>query len=1105
MSVRQIPVREEILAAEYDPAPKLGEILSAVEGKPVSRNAAIMANPEEFFERTVVTDTMLDIFEKILDGYEGKNKVFLLQSFFGGGKTHTLLAIFHAFRKPEAIFKSKDLVGAKRERAERIVNRIKALRIADVICFSGDTAAYSGSPLSPTNVGDYAYRTVWGYIAHRLVKYSMIRRYDEALTAPQQDVCAKLLEGERVLFLFDEVAEYLTSFVGGEYANYAQAAVTFFEFFAKAVQNSKCVAVFTIPIEGKTVDWRFKSPVVSSLFDAVSKVAESFEPLTSGDVVEVLKRRIFKEIPKKLVDLTVQKYSEMAVNYPNYFKEEYVAELRKSYPFSPEYVKYLWRLVTDGKLQKTRDTLNITIEIVRRIHGSGGDYDVIPFWLVEPGPRMFQEYPEYRDIYIREVESVKDELQKLILKTIFLATYYYDGSPQKRNLYPSNLDIVRAVYEPRTFVRLRAKPNDVESELSRVMQSDEVVHLYYRDDRYWFWKVPSIKDLIEKRARKLKSVMDGRIYDVIKNYVEKSYRGEGFEVRKKKREKKVSERESRHGFEDLFFIETSKDYPPDDGKLRLAVILDKDFIDLAPHMLQYRDDGAERVYKNALVIVAPGRGRDLLSSDERRDYEDLIHNAAKLIACREIGEEIERDPIFEENRDVHRGMLEKEKNDTERRIYKLVVDVYSWIFCPGKEPLKVIEKQMSLADSVWSTLVLEGKVADGVDFDYFATLLRTGSLGIDIDRDDKNSWPVKKIKEWFRQNPEWPIVSEEAIEKMLKEGVRNWRIGILRGNEIFFKKVHQSLPATFDSEGAVPSSLEDKDIVLPRRRAIRMQLDLLKEEIRNEYFDHTEIIRHVIYPELGGESIPLSELESHPDWEEIFLQGVIVREVLKTAGPDLILRVYPGETVTVSEGESAKFTIVAEPERFTPEKVELILEKGGKIILSELMEKKDNKFEKLLEITPAETTEKFVLKVIADNTLKRERTITVKVRPKIRIIETSTVTKEHLGFRLLEIRKISTREVLETIRRETLLFNLKGKISGKIYCKVDEGRLTLDVDNTSVSVGVQAALELTEYGLERKIPEEFKISLEDQRITEALLTPLSKLNGKVTFVLEGEE
>jgi hypothetical protein len=94
--------------------------------------------------------------------------------------------------------------------------------------------------------------------------------------------------------------------------------------------------------------------------------------------------------------------------------------------------------------------------------------------------------------------------------------------------------------------------------------------------------------------------------------------------------------------------------------------------------------------------------------------------------------------------------------------------------------------------------------------------------------------------------------------------------------------------------------------------------------------------------------------------------------------PDLILRVYPGETVTVSEGRVCKVYHCCRAREIYTEKVELILEKGGKIILSELMEKKDNKFEKPLEITPAETVEKFVLKVIADDTLKRERIITGK-------------------------------------------------------------------------------------------------------------------------------
>ena len=978
MGVRQIPVRGEIFAAQYDPAPKLGEILDTISGKAASVNAQILADPDNFFERTVITDNMLTIFERILDGFEGKNRVFMLQSFFGGGKTHTLLAIFHAFRKPEAMLKSKDLVGAKKERAEKIINRIKALRITDVICFSGDSAAYSGSPLSPTNAGDYAYRTVWGYIAHRLGKYAEIRKYDESRTAPQQDVCARLLEGERVLFLFDEVAEYLTSFVGGEYEKYAQATVTFFEYFAKAVQNSRCVAVFTIPVEKGKIDWRFENAVVNSLFDAISKISESFEPLASGDIVEVLKRRIFDYIPSNLLELAVQKYMEKVSNYPSYFKESYVEELRKCYPFSPDYVKFLRQLVMDGGLQKTRDMLNITIDVVKRIHAGKDDYDVIPFWLVEPESesRMFQKHSEYREIYIREVASVADTLQKLVLKTIFLATYYYDGNPHKRDLYPSRLDIVRAVYEPLTFSRMNARPNDIETALSEVMKSEEIVHLYYKDDRYWFWKVPSIKEYVEKKARKLLKDGDSRIYDVIKEFVEKSYKGIGPGSKGKG---KKSEKGLQHGFEGLFFIETSETYPPDDGRLRLAVVLEKEYIRYAEEMLNYKAPDEERTYKNAVVIVAPGRSEELIG-DELRNYNDFRMNAARLIACNEVREEIKSDPMYEGYRDVHLKMLDEVKKRIEKELGDLVVEVYSWIFCPNREPIKIIDKKTSLSEGVWFTLKEEGKVADRVDFGYFASLLKT-DFGVDIDRDDTSSWEVKQIKEWFKQKSSWPIVRDEAIEEMLKSGVKAWRIGILRGNEVFFKRVHNTPSHIPDSEGVVPSELRDSDIVLPRRKAIKRQYEILRDENRNHYLDHIQIIRHVLYPKPGGEKIPLSELEAYPNWEEMFLQGIIVREVTRITGPDIILRLYPGESIEIREGETAKLTVVAEPERFSPGGIEITVRGAGKLILQEEMERKDKKFEKFLEIVPEKETEKFTVTVIdlPERRLKREKTITIKL------------------------------------------------------------------------------------------------------------------------------
>ena len=87
-----------------------------------------------------------------------------------------------------------------------------------------------------------------------------------------------------------------------------------------------------------------------------------------------------------------------------------------------------------------------------------------------------------------------------------------------------------------------------------------------------------------------------------------------------------------------------------------------------------------------------------------------------------------------------------------------------------------------------------------------------------------------------------------------------------------------------------------------------------------------------------------------------------------------------------------------------------------------------------------------------------------------------------------------------------MLFKLQGSISGRIYCIAGKGKLTLDVDSVNVDVGVESALELSEFGSERKIVKEFEISFDEEeiKISDALLTSLARLNGKVTFVLEEE-
>ena len=56
---------------------------------------------------------MIQIFERLLDTFEkgGKHNLFLIYSLFGGGKTHTILAIYHAFKDPDALFDEEVLEG----------------------------------------------------------------------------------------------------------------------------------------------------------------------------------------------------------------------------------------------------------------------------------------------------------------------------------------------------------------------------------------------------------------------------------------------------------------------------------------------------------------------------------------------------------------------------------------------------------------------------------------------------------------------------------------------------------------------------------------------------------------------------------------------------------------------------------------------------------------------------------------------------------------------------------------------------------------------------------------------------------------------------------
>ncbi len=177
-------VMDETLDTQVAP-PELG-------GDVVSGNAPeIYTDPLEFFRRTYFTESMLDIIEKLVETLEGgeRHNIFLIYSLFGGGKTHTLITLYHAFKNPDAMLDPEVLAGhdppERRERIRELAERIRSLgRVRVVPVYGKGRIGQPSKP--PLEVGPYRVRTVWGgYIAHVLGRYHIVERDDENQTVPE--------------------------------------------------------------------------------------------------------------------------------------------------------------------------------------------------------------------------------------------------------------------------------------------------------------------------------------------------------------------------------------------------------------------------------------------------------------------------------------------------------------------------------------------------------------------------------------------------------------------------------------------------------------------------------------------------------------------------------------------------------------------------------------------------------------------------------------------------------------------------------------------------------------------------------------------------------
>ncbi|MBN8676639.1 MAG: DUF499 domain-containing protein [Chitinophagales bacterium] len=333
----------------------------------------IYNNPAVFFSKTFFTAGLRTVARRVVKGLNGEedaeNRVISLQTGFGGGKTHTLITLYHLAKWGKNAVHSGD--------AASLVQHTGAPNFdnAHIAVFTNTTNDPANGRTTPEGVH---IQTIWGEIAWQLggqEAYELVRKNDELRSCPK-GVFKKILEKCRpALILIDELADYCVSAaaVKAEGNTLADQTISFMQELTEAVSGSNhCVAVITLPASPQEVGNTSQAQaILTSLQMRVSRVGADTQPVADEEIYEVIRRRLFEDIgDPAAVETAVSKYMELYQQHwaelPQYaVKNEYRQKMLKSYPFHPELIDvFRVRWASHHDFQRTRGALRLLAAIV---------------------------------------------------------------------------------------------------------------------------------------------------------------------------------------------------------------------------------------------------------------------------------------------------------------------------------------------------------------------------------------------------------------------------------------------------------------------------------------------------------------------------------------------------------------------------------------------------------------------------------------------------------------------------------------------------------------------------------------------------------------------
>ena len=725
-------------------------------------------DPVEFFRRTYLTESLKRMLVGAVRRLAGKggDPVVQLQTNFGGGKTHSMLALYHLF---------SGIAPSELPGVESVLQEAQAKQLA-----KARRVVLVGNKISPgnpvTKPDGTVVRTLWGELAWQLggkKAFARIAADDENATSPGDALRELFKEYGPCLILIDEWVAYARQLhdqsdlpAGGFETQFSFAQVLTES--AKLANN--CLLVISLPASDTSgsphaqaddveVGGQRGREALDRLRNVIGRIESSWRPASAEEGFEIVRRRLFEPFSNSAQftdrDVVARAFADLYRTQQQEFPPacrdaDYEKRIKAAYPIHPEIFDRLYAdWSTLVKFQRTRGVLRLMASVIHSLWEKGDRNPLIlPANIAIDDPRVQFELTRYLpDNWVPVIEKDVDGPGSLPLRI--------DGDVPNLGKFAACRRVARTIYlgsAPTT----RAAHQGIEDrsvKLGCVMPGESpavfgdalrrlagaATYLYQDGPRYWYSTQPTVTKLAEDRAEQLKREPDKAVQEL------------GARLR--------SDLRRMGDFKRVHALPQSGQDVPDDFDARLVVLgMDQPYskdkgspaVVAAKAILESRGS-VPRIYRNTLVFLAADKTRLQELDEAVRRYlawESILH---------------ERETLDLSPYQVRQAETQREAASS--AVTARVPETYQWLLVPVQaSPDAAVEWSPIRLSGTDSLAVRASKKLKGDELlvtSFAATRLRMELDNVPLWRGEHV--PVKQIVEDFARYLYLPRLSDSSV------------------------------------------------------------------------------------------------------------------------------------------------------------------------------------------------------------------------------------------------------------------------------------------------------------------------------------------------------